>query len=245
MEKPHSVLKQNTHSSIQESIELKQETRKLIDHLYSLVDQKDSAIKRLQKELFQIHAENKQLTLTIEKLEQQLARHQKTTNELLSSEIESLSIQELKNRYIQLSTKLSQSLSQLSQNHQSLAHLDSIKAQVYRFNQNEKLTLKLSKIEKAHMAQQVLVLELQEQVSKSQHLKQIIKKQELVIDKLERGSLFDRGSSQRLSVASSTTNSVASSTTNPVDATLLIRAETAEQRVLILEKQVLLVHVAD
>jgi hypothetical protein len=231
------------------------ETR-MIDHLYMILDQKESAIKRLQKELFLMHSEKKDLSEKVETLEQELSHHKKNTNELLTSEIESISHQELKKRYIQLSTKLSQSLSQIALHQESLSQLDMVQSQVRISNKNEKLGYKLQRIEKAHTAQQLLVLELQEQVTKSQHLKAIIKKQELVIDKLEKNDTV-RTSGARDTLTSLPNTSINSDQkripideeSNPKYGTfdsqiLLFRAETAEQRVRILEKQVMIFKVA-
>ncbi|KAJ3301032.1 hypothetical protein HDV03_001471 [Kappamyces sp. JEL0829] len=143
---------------------------KFIERLIEELDRKNEAINKIGQDCLVLRRNAADQEKIIGKLRESLDESDLKTKRLIQSfDIDIIPHNELKRRYGLLAQKLETTLEKLDNSFKRIDQLERIEFEK----------------EKAHTAQQALVLDLQESVQKAQKFKSVIQKQETVIDKLE------------------------------------------------------------
>jgi hypothetical protein len=157
-----------------------EQRQKFIDRLMYELDNKSSAIQVLGKDIVRLRDQTQAQAQEIARLSTQLGESEISTKRLVSGfDLEALDSPELRRRYAILAGKLEKTLEKVHR----------LEGDVYELqNENEKkakIEKEMKQLSMAHFAQQALVMSLQEAVASSGKFKTVIKKQEIVIKRLE------------------------------------------------------------
>lgn len=164
----------------------RKQEQSLIDRLLSELDSKATAIQQIGQDILQYRHLNHAKDLEIVQLNERLSESEIKTRRLIHGfDLDALDPTELRRRYALLANKLET----LIDTHRKLQlKYNDLSADV---QEKRDVELKIRQLELAHMAQQALVMSLQESANKSNQLKIIVRKQETVISKLEeRNGIF-------------------------------------------------------
>lgn len=156
------------------------QTNKLIEKLIEELDRKSDAIQRVGEDLGLVRKHASIQEREIIDLRLKLSDSDLKTKRLINAfDIDIIPQDELRRRYGLLAGKLETALERLNNANQKVEEMEHVEVQ------KERLERENTALRQAHMAQQNLVLDLQESVQKAQKFKSVIQKQESVITQLE------------------------------------------------------------
>jgi hypothetical protein len=152
----------------------------LIDQLIIELDKKTQAIEKIGFECVSLRKKLSARDAEIAKLQKKVEECDLASKRLMKAfDVDIIPPDELRRRYALISGKLETALERLEKQEESLVEFTKIK------KQHHKLSKEFKALQDAHTAQQNLVLNLQENVQKSERLKAIVLQQEKVISGLE------------------------------------------------------------
>lgn len=156
------------------------QTQALIDHLLQELDSKETAIRKVGRDIVVLRGTNEAQAKEIGRLKYELEENNLKTSRIIHSfDLEALEAPELVRRYSVLSAKLETVMS----SHRDLR--TNYEQCMLELEQKRIVGKRMQQLELAHMAQQALLLELQSGSRETDKLKRVIEKQEEVICLLE------------------------------------------------------------
>ena len=157
-----------------------EQRQKMIDGLMQELDARANAIRKIGSDLYSLREINSRLEETVKSLEKKVSDNDIKTAQLINTvDIEVLSLPELQRRYALLVQKLSIELKRSNEMGEMLQS-----AQVSKIERNE-AEKKYLELVHAHKEQSAYIQKLQDSLKQNTRYKAAIKKQELVIQKLE------------------------------------------------------------